>query len=266
MQNEILKKEEDFHDGWASSINLDEVMVDEFFEACTSPENKLIMEKLGDVRGKKILELGCGAGEASVYFAKKGATVTATDISNGMLKVVDDLAARHGVSLETRQCYSHTIPFQDGKFDIVYAANLLHHIDLEPTLREIKRVLKTGGIFVGWDPLAHNPLINIYRRKAKLVRTDDEHPIRINQLDLFRENFSEFEYKATWFFTLWIFLKFYLVDRIDPNKERYWKKILIDHKKLEKTYSKLEKVDKTLLRFFPFFRKYCWNIIIFAIK
>lgn len=80
MDNKILEKVENFHDDWAKSINIDEVMVDEFFEACTSPENRLILNRLGNLEGKKILELGCGAGEASVYFAKKGALVTATDI------------------------------------------------------------------------------------------------------------------------------------------------------------------------------------------
>lgn len=267
MQNDdILKKEEIFHDGWANSINLDEVMVDEFFEACTAPENKMIMERLGDVKGKKILELGCGAGEASVYFAKKGAIVTATDISSGMLAVVDALARKYGVLVITKQCYSHTIPFRDEEFDIVYAANLLHHVDIESALKEIKRVLKTGGSFVAWDPLAHNILINIYRRKATSVRTSDEHPIKIGQLRLFKKYFTKIDYSATWFLTLWIFLKFYLIDKIDPNKERYWKKILINHKKLEKTYLRLEKLDKALLKFFPFLKRYCWNIIIFATK
>ena len=80
IDNKILDKEESFHDDWARSIQPHEVMVDEFFEACTAPENRLIMKKLGDVSGKKILELGAGLGEASVYFAKRGAEVIATDI------------------------------------------------------------------------------------------------------------------------------------------------------------------------------------------
>jgi SAM-dependent methyltransferase len=240
--------------------------VDESFEVCTSPENRIILEWLGDITDKEVLELGSGAGEASVYLAKRGARVTATDISKGMLQVVKKVAKLHGVSLKTKQSFSHELPFKDEQFDIVYAANLLHHVEIEDTIVEIKRVLKKGGIFVAWDPLDHNPVINIYRRKATEVRTEDEHPIKWKQLKLFRKTFSEVRTDATWFFTLFIFIKFYLIDRVDPNKERYWKKILVDHKKLEKTYRRLERLDRIILKIMPFLKRHCWNIVIWSKK
>lgn len=264
--SETLQKEEVFHDDWANSVNIDEVMVDEFFEACTSPENRYIISALADVRGKKVVELGCGLGEAAVYFAKKGADVIATDISSGMLKVVEEVAKKHRVSVKTVQAYSHQMPFPDNHFDIVYAANLLHHVDVEQSVKEACRILKSGGSFVSWDPLAHNPAINVYRKKAMSVRTEDEHPLKMNQLKIFKKYFSEVKFETTWFFSLWIFIKFYFFDHIDPNKERYWKKILVDHKKLEKTYARLEKNDKIFLKIFPFLRRYCWNIVIVAKK
>ena len=264
--NKILEKEELFHNRWADSIKIDDVIVDEFFEASTSPENRIIMKMIGDLRDKKILELGCGAGEASVYFAKKGAEVTAVDISKGMLKVVQKLADKHHVTVKTKQSYSNSIDFYDETFDIVYAANLLHHVDIVSTIKEVSRVLKRGGLFVSWDPIAHNPAINIYRRMATKVRTEDEHPIRMKQLTLFSKFFSRFETKATWLFTLLIFAKFYFIDRVHPNEERYWKKIIADHKKLEKFYYKLERLDNIFLEIFPFFKKYCWNIVIIAKK
>lgn len=261
-----LKSEELFHDKWAESIDVDKIMVDEFFEACTSSENRFIIRKLGDIRGKKILELGCGAGEASVYFSKKGGDVVATDISNGMLGIVKKVAQRHNVSLQTRQICSHKIDFDDETFDMVYAANLLHHVDIESAVKEAHRVLKRGGVFVSWDPLAYNPLINIYRKMATNVRTTDEHPIKTSDLKIFRKTFSVVEFDTTWLFSLLVFVKYYLIDRVDPNKERYWKKILIEHKKLEYLYTKLEKVDRIAMKCFPFLRRFCWNIIIFARK
>lgn len=264
--SEILQKEEVFHDEWANSVNVDEVMVDEFFEACTSPENRFIMKSLGDVRGKKIIELGCGLGEAAVYFAKKGAEVVATDISSGMCELVKKVAQKHGVTLSTAQAYADKMPFPDETFDIVYAANLLHHVDIEKAIIEAKRVLKPGGKFVSWDPLAHNPAINVYRRMAMGVRTEDEHPIKMSQLALFSKHFREVKFETFWFTTLFIFLKFYFIDRINPNKERYWKKILVDHKKLEKLYNRLEKIDKVILKTLPFLKRYCWNIVIVASK
>jgi ubiquinone/menaquinone biosynthesis C-methylase UbiE len=259
-------KEEKFHDEWADSMDLKELMVNESFEACTSPENKYIIKRLGNIKGKKILELGCGGGEASVYFAKKGAIVTATDISGGMLKVVNKLAKTHHVKVKTAQCRSDKIPFPNESFDIVYAANLMHHVKHTPTLKESYRVLKKGGLFISYDPLAHNPLINIYRRMATDVRTDDETPIKMKDLNGFKKIFSKVEYETFWFFTLWIFIRFYIFERVDPNKERYWKKILIEHKRLRKTYNRLEKLDKILFKIMPFMKRFCWNIVIIAKK
>lgn len=258
--------EQAFHDKWALSINTSRIMVDEFFEACTSPENRIIINRLRDIEGKKILELGCGAGEASIYFAKQGADVTATDISHEMLNVVQKVAKMHNVSVKTKQSRSDKIDSKDESFDIVYAGNLLHHVDIEPTLKEVHRVLKKEGIFVAWDPLAHNPIINFYRKIATEVRTKDEHPLTMNDLKLFGKYFANVECHMTWFFTLLIFIRFYFIDRIDPNKERYWKKILIDHKKLEKTYSCLYKLDKIFLAIYPFMKRYCWNVTVISKK
>lgn len=139
-------------------------------------------------------------------------------------------------------------------------------MDIEQTLVEVHRVLRTGGVFVGWDPLAHNPAINVYRRIATDVRTEDEHPLTMSDLKLFRKYFSHFEYSTTWFFTLWILIKFYFIDGIDPNKERYWKEILLVHRTLENLYGKLKKMDNIFLGLFPSMKKYCWNIVVMARK
>lgn len=264
-ENSIQKSEEHFHDEWAAGVEPSEVMVDEFFEACTSPENRWIFSEIKPVKGKKILELGCGNGEASVYFAKQGAEVTALDISGGMLKLASAVAARHGVSIRTLKCSASEIPGDKDIYDLVYAANLLHHVELEPTFREVRRVLKPAGRFVSWDPLAHNPLINIYRKMAWQVRTEDEHPLKMKDIKLFRRYFSNVRIHTTWFFTLWLFVRFYLKG-LDPNKERYWKKILTDHRELEPLYNRLERLDRYVLKALPFLNRFCWNMVFIGEK
>ncbi|GMO25124.1 MAG: hypothetical protein Pg6A_12370 [Termitinemataceae bacterium] len=266
MGNITLIKEEAFHDEWADSIDINTVMVDESFECATAPENRFIMQKLGDISGKKILELGAGAGEASVYFAKKGADVTATDLSGGMLQVVTRLAAKYGVSVKTEKCASDALPFANNSFDIVYAANLLHHVDIAKTIKEAHRVLKPGGCFISFDPLAHNPIINIYRRLASGVRTPDEHPIKMKQLAMFKETFGNISFHTTWLFSNLIFVKMFFIEKIDPNKERYWNRKITRYSLYEKLYIRLEKFDRIFLKVFPFMRRYCWNIVIFCSK
>lgn len=266
MQNDILRKEKEFHDRWASVIDVDGIRVADYFEACTAPENRFILHQLGDVRGQLLLDLGCGAGENSVYFAMKGAHCVASDYSPGMVDIALKLAAKNGVQIQGKGINAMAIDYPDNTFDIVYASNLLHHIpDPEMTIREIHRVLKPGGRMCFWDPLKHNPVINVYRRMATAVRTEDETPLDINLVDFVRSHFSNTRYDTFWIATLWIFLRFYLIEKVNPNDERYWKKIIIEHDRLRPTYCRLEKVDK-LLKYIPGMKRMAWNLAIVATK
>ncbi len=261
-----IAREELFHDAWAESIDIDAINVCGFDSICTLPETAIIAGELGDLTGKRVLELGAGAGEASVYFAMRGAHVVATDLSGGMLRVAQRLAEKHGVQIETVKTRSDHLVFADESFDVVYAANLLHHVDIDPTLQEVRRVLKNGGVFASWDPLAHNPAINIYRRIATEVRTEDEHPLTMRDLERFRGQFRSVTWHGTWLFTLLIFVKFYFLDRIDPNKTRYWKLIVDEQEHLAPLYKPLKRLDDFVLRVFPFMKRYCWNAVVIAQK
>lgn len=266
-KSELLDKEREFHDGWASEIDPKEVKVLETFSLFTSPEPQWILSQFGTLRGKKVLELGSGAGEGAVFFALQGAEVTATDYAPGMLDVVERVAKFHGVKVQTVVCSAEELSvFDSESFDIVYAANLLHHVDIEKCLDEVKRVLKPGGIAGFWDPLDHNPVIGVYRRMAVEVRTEDEHPIRREQMLWFSSRFSTLKKRFFWFTALLVFVKFYWVDRIHPNDDRYWKRILTHADSLKNLYKPLAFLDRGLLTLFPFLGWWCWNIGIVVIK
>lgn len=263
---ELLQRERSFHDRWAESIEVEGIRVNDYFEACTAPENRFILGHLGDVKGKTLLDLGCGAGENSVYFSLKGAHCTATDYSSGMVEKALKLAATNGLQIEARTMNAMEIEFPDNTFDIAYAANLLHHLP-EPraALREIHRVLKPGGKLCFWDPLRHNPVINVYRRMAREVRTEDEVPLDIGITEFVGSLFRATVYDTFWLSTLWIFLRFRLIERVDPNKERYWKKIIAESARLEPAYRRLERLDR-LVKQVPFMKKFAWNIAVVATK
>jgi len=159
-----------------------------------------------------------------------------------MLEVVRQVAAKHGVAVSTRQTVSSRLDFPDNSFDIVYAANCCTtSTSSRPSPRRARP--QAGGLFASWDPLTHNPLIKIYRLMATEVRTSDEHPLRMSDLALFRKHFADVTFETTWFFTLWIFLRFLVIERVHPNRERYWKKILVEHRRLEREYRLLERLD-----------------------
>lgn len=263
---DVLERERVFHDRWAKSIDVDGIRVSDYFQVCTAPENRFILSQLGDVNGKTLLDLGCGAGENSVYFAGKGARCTATDYSPGMVEKALKLAAANDVRIEARTMNAMQLDFPADTFDIVYAANLLHHLpDLETALREMHRVLKPGGKACFWDPLRHNPAINVYRRIATEVRTEDEAPLDIQIVKFVKNLFSEITFDTFWLTTLWIFVQFYFIERVNPNKERYWKKIIAESARLEPTYSRLEGFDR-LIKKIPFTKRFAWNIAVVATK
>ncbi len=266
MQDELLQREQSFHDQWASTIDVDGIRVADYFEACTAPENRFILKHLGDVRGKYLLDLGCGAGENSVYFAWLGANCVAADYSPGMVDVALRLAAANGVTVQGRVINAMAIDYPDHTFDIVYAANLLHHIpDPWLTIKEIHRVLKPGGQMCFWDPLRHNPVINVYRKIATEVRTEDETPLHINMVNDIKKLFSTTRFDAFWIATLWIFLQFYLIEKVNPNQERYWKKIILEQDRLKPTYTRLERLDK-ILKKIPLMKRLAWNLAVVATK
>jgi len=265
MEN-IFDKERKFHDQWASTIDVEGIKVRDYFEACTAPENRFILKQLGDITGKKLLDLGCGAGENSVYFAKKGAHCVASDYSPGMVEVALQLAAANEVKIEGHTANAMALDFPDHTFDIVYASNLLHHLpNPKECIREMHRVLKPGGKACFWDPLKHNPVINVYRRIATKVRTEDETPLDINIVNFIQSQFATTDYDTFWLATLWIFLRFYLVEKVDPNQERYWKKIIIEQQRLEPEYRRLEKLDE-ILKKIPLMKRFAWNLAVVATK
>jgi len=262
VQTERQASEEAFHDDWAKSMDIDEILVRESFESPTALENQYVVQQMGDVSGKRILELGCGAGEGSVYFALKGADTVATDISTGMIDVVHRVAAKYGVKVEAMKMTAETLEFPDASFDMVYGNGVLHHVDFHKAVQEASRVLKPGGKAIFIEPLSYNPVINVYRHIAKTVRTPDERPFHFKDLKAMYPYYKQGHHKEFWFFTLFIFIYFYLIERADPKKERYWKKVIKDAPKFSRMFNFLNGLDKFFLKVIPPLRYFCWNTVI----
>jgi len=260
-------KEREFHDEWAEGINPDDVVVDDSWHGAGVPECGWILRQLGDLTGLRILELGTGAGEGAVYFAKRGAKVTATDISPGMLNLAAEVGRRHGVTMETVVADAADLShFDDGTFDLVYGANVLHHVEIERCLREVHRVLVPGGRAAFWDPLHYNPAIQVYRRIATEVRTEDEHPLKRADLKRFEKIFDNTISQAFWLSGLLVFIKFFLVDRIHPNADRYWKLVVERQTELEKSLLRFHALDQNILKVFKPLRWWAWNIAVVVQK
>jgi SAM-dependent methyltransferase len=261
-----IAREAEFHDRWAAEIDPASALVDESFTAVTALENAYVQRTFGDVRGRRILDYGCGAAEAGVYFAKQGASVVGVDVSPGMLEAAQRLAAHHGVSIETRLVTGGAIPAERGEFDCIYGNGVLHHVDLGAAVPELARVMKPTGIGCFIEPLSYNPAIAVYRRLAEAVRTPDERPLRFRDIRRFEPHFAEVSHREFWLTSLAIFGKFFLVDRAHPSRERYWKKVITDAGANAWWFRRLPELDEVLLSRLPLLSAMCWNTVIRVAK
>lgn len=262
----IHEKESRFHDAWASATDVAKVDVRAAFEAPTAMENQFILRLLGPLPGKRILDVGAGLGESSVYFALQGAQVTCTDLSASMVDTAARLAHRHGVTLTTVVSAGETLQVPPGAFDIAYVANTIHHVTNKPALfGQLRRALKPGGMFVSIDPLAYNPVIDVYRRMATRVRTEDEAPLTFADAKLAASYFENVEHREFWIASLALFLKYFAVDRVHPNQDRYWKRILSESRENLRWWLPLRALDKCLTRV-PVVRRLAWNMVMWGYK
>lgn len=260
------RNESEFHDRWAVDFDPAKTLVDEVFTAATAVENRHILSEFGDLAGRTVLDYGCGCGEGAVYLAKQGARVVAMDVSTGMLTATRQLAAHHGVDIETRVVTGDTIPARDSEFDLIYGQGVLHHVTLDLAMPELARVMTPVGKGCFIEPLPYNPIINIYRRMANEVRTPDEKPLTFADVDRFASWFDHVSHKEFWLTTLAVFLRFYLWDRVHPNDERYWKKIYTDAAKIEPLFAPLRRLDDRILALFPSLGRLCWVTVITVAK
>lgn len=266
---DLLDREEKFHDEWAMSENIDEIDVYSLFDSFVAMENKFILESIGDLKGKKILDVGAGLGESSVYFALQGAEVYFNDISPKMGEFAQSLAEKHGVKLNLLIAPIEELQLHKDFFDIIYCANLIHHIppqDQEMWIKTMSETLTPKGVLVTIDPLKYNPAINWYRNKAEDVRTIDEQPLGFDILEIYKRHFHSVEHKEFWLTTLWLFISYYFIRRYDPNKIRYWKKIFKEKEsKIGWWFKPFKAIDRLLLTI-PGVKKMAWNIVIIAKK
>ena len=106
---------------------------------------------LGDVAGRDVLEVGCGAAQGARWLVTAGARVTAFDVSYGQLREARRLDARSGTAVPRLvQADAQALPFRDASFDVVASAfgALPFVADSAGTVREVARVLRPGGRFV----------------------------------------------------------------------------------------------------------------------
>lgn len=177
--HEILDRvgrEQAFHDERFASDDAEER--DRFYEYVDGARRRLADATTAFRRGHRVLELGIGLSSTGWQLAQRGVTVVAIDISPVAVERARIAADAEGLaSIEFAVMNVEALDFDDASFDGVVGSGILHHLDLEVSLAEVRRVLRADGRAVFYEPLGHNPLINRYHDRTPGMRTDDEHPL-----------------------------------------------------------------------------------------
>ncbi len=139
-QHEIPDLGPEAYDRWRTSA------IGEITEAL---QRRLILERLGDVRGCALLDVGCGDGALALELHKRGAIVAGIDASDAMIAAARSKAAQQGANIAFIVAPADAIPYPPGHFDIVVAVTILCFVhDAAPVFAEIARILRPGGRLV----------------------------------------------------------------------------------------------------------------------
>jgi SAM-dependent methyltransferase len=147
---------------------------------------------LGDLRGKRVLDVCCGTGTTSLLLAEAGAVeVVGCDVSESSLSVA--MSRAESIDASRRPTFvRHDVetprPEWDGHFDVLFGSYALHHLDLDRCLPLLAGYLRPGGRSIFLETSARNPVLRWSRRwltgrfRVPRYGTPDEHPLTRDDL------------------------------------------------------------------------------------
>lgn len=148
---------------------------------------------LGDLRGKRVLDVGCGEGSNAMLLAKLGARVTGVDISSRSIELCQRRAILERVEDSTRFICApmEAVRLPAASFDIVWGDGVLHHLipELDGVLKSLLAWARPGAFFVFSEPVSLSPLLRRLRQNIPIHTdaTPDERPLAANEVARIRE-------------------------------------------------------------------------------
>ena len=208
-----------------------------------------LLGAVGDVRGLEVLEAGCGAGDITLALLRRGARVTALDLSAELLGVARERVSRFaGPGAEVRFVAAplEATGLPDAAFDRAAGKWVLHHTELARSALELRRVLRPGARAVFFENQGTNRLLAFARRRLlrlpalRQVGTPDEHPLTESDYALLRREFGHLELS---------YPSFYVIQALSRS---------LGHRGLRTA----ERLDAAVLRAAPRLRHHSWHVLV----
>lgn len=209
----------------------------------TSRAGQYFWSLIGQPNNLTILDFGCGNGWLSVLLGELGNKVYGIDISGEIIKQAKQLAETSGVSSNTTfmEMTAEELDFPDVRFDMIVGNSILHHTELDITLRNIRTILRDDGAAIFMEPLNENIFLKLWRFLTPWRRTKTEKALTTKDIELIQSLFPSTRF--TFFCLTSIFTQGLL---LFMPKSRIIKFI----------NDRLEDFDEWILKIFPFLGKY----------
>lgn len=187
-----IAAERSFHDARFGAADDPRAALDKWYLAAAPAQRRQDEQVLSLARGAVVLEYGCADGALSLEtlrLQEVARVVHGIDLSDAAVQKAVRRAQAAGAEAHFEAMNAEALQYPAGTFDVVFGRGILHHLDLGRAYAEIARVLKPGGAAVFLEPLGHNPIINWFRRRTPDMRTADEHPLLMSDVDRARAHF-----------------------------------------------------------------------------
>jgi ubiquinone/menaquinone biosynthesis C-methylase UbiE len=195
--------------------------------------------------GELVLDMGCGEGKETLQLAQQGLLVVSIDLSHHQL-----CRARQRLeesAPDARVCFvqanAEALPFASDSFRIIYGKAILHHLDIDLSARETRRLLRRSGRATFAEPMAHHPFFWLARRLTPRLRTKDEHPLTFGELRRFCAFFRRSEIEE-----YFLLAPAGCLFRVWPGGEPFFRRL----------HAILRRVDVWLFGMFSLLRELAW--------
>lgn len=188
-----LEREREFHNRTFTDEDVRWTTVSKFY----SVTDRILPDFIDRIVGAcppngRLLEYGCGPGDHSNSVGKRrrDVSIVGIDISDAAVEMARTQADHDGLSASFFRMDAENLDFPEATFDVVFGSAILHHLDTNKAISEIRRVLKPTGCAIFHEPLGYNPVFNRFRARTPGCRTVDEHPLVAKDMDRIRQDFS----------------------------------------------------------------------------
>lgn len=203
------REEARFFDGVAagkkeSVTRLDPLVVARYRNPGSLHPKEYAFRLLGDLRGKAVLDVGCGEGENCLLLASLGAKVTGIDISPGAIEVARRRAELDQFDIDLVCSPIEAAPLPPRSFDFILCDNVLHHLleVLGETFEHFRGWLRPGGRIIAIEPVNLSPLVHRVRQLVPIrtEATPGERPLESADIALMRRHVAELRTRTFWLF------------------------------------------------------------------